>query len=276
MPTARANQPRTAASIQASPSDDALTSLIASHGPKLYALALRLTGNTSDAQDLVQETLLKALSKRSQFRGDAMLSTWLYTIAVRTSQRMKRRRSGQPARVASLDSLMPTSAGMLADPRAASNEQRLKEHATEAVERAIPQLPDLFRLPLLLKDIAGLSLADVSRVLGIKEQTVKTRLHRGRLVLRKLIENKLPKRRIPEVAYERQVCMDLLSAKQAALDRGQDFPADDVICDRCRAVFATLDLGLDACRRLGDQMLPAKIRDQILHKVRGDSGGRAG
>ena len=93
--------------------------------------------------------------------------------------------------------------------------------------------------------------------------------HRGRLKVRKALEVGLPERELPPPAYDRQVCMDLLTAKMEALDRGVEMPnADQIICERCRAVFATLDLATDVCASMaaGD-VLPeqtiAAIRDRF-------------
>ena len=83
-------------------------------------------------------------------------------------------------------------------------------------------------------------------------------------MVRSAIENALPRQNLPAAAYPRQVCMDLLAAKQSALDRGQPFPVEHLICDRCKAVFAALDLGNDLCHRLGRGILPGKVRRQIL------------
>ena len=163
--------------------------------------------------------------------------------------------------------MMPLQSGAIADPRLLAADparRRIEREAVEAMEEAIAQLPEPFRLALVLKEIAELPLDDVGRVLGIKPQTAKTRVHRARLLVRAAIENKLPQRDLPGAAYPRQVCLDLLAAKQSALDRGQPFPVEHLICDRCKAVFAALDLGTDLCHRLGKGILPGKVRRQIL------------
>ena len=134
---------------------------------------------------------------------------------------------------------------------------------------ALAELPVKFRLPLVLKDIAELSTAEVAEILGIKPATVKTRVHRARLALRKALSESLPKRPAPPPDHSRQVCLDLLESKQEALDRGVDFPvAPAELCTRCRSLFATLDLTYDACRYLGDVELPAELRQTILEQTR--------
>ena len=109
----------------------------------------------------------------------------------------------------------------------------------------------------------------LASVLGLKEATVKTRVHRGRLRLRQAIDAGLPRREMPPPAYSQRVCLDLLQAKQEAIDRGVPFPvADEVVCERCQALFATLDLTHDVCRELVAD-LPSHLREAVLERVSG-------
>ena len=118
-------------------------------------------------------------------------------------------------------------------------------------------------MPLVLKDIVGFTVSQVAEILGIKEGTAKSRIHRARMRLRRALEVVLPRRKMPPSPYSRQVCLDLLDAKQEALDRGVPFD-DEVICDRCRSVFATLDLTGEACRELSAGRLPPGLRERLL------------
>ena len=252
------------------PAEEAVPRLLDAHGGRMYALARRICGTPEDAEDLVQEIFLQAFRKWNQFDGRANPTTWLFTIAVRACRRMHRRRAGQPHRIESLDALLP-----FAEPRlpalpgnggAADTSER--NEAVELLERAIAGLPGEFRLPLILKDILELPVADVAAALGLQTATVKTRLHRARLRLRKALVTQLPQRAAPPPAYSRQVCLDLLAAKQDALDRGVTFPVgNEVICERCRAVFASLDWTHDLCHSLGRGKLPAQVRRRVLAQM---------
>ena len=92
-------------------------------------------------------------------------------------------------------------------------------------------------------------LSEVASILGVKEATIKTRVHRARLALRKTLAEDLPRRDAPHPDHSRQVCLDLLGAKQEALDRGVDFPVPpEELCTRCKSLFSTLDLTYDACQ----------------------------
>jgi RNA polymerase sigma-70 factor (ECF subfamily) len=256
------------------PRDRALPILVEAFGPRLHTLGLRFCGNAEEAQDLVQEVFLLAYRKWDAFEGRAKASTWLYTIAARACQRMHRKRSGEPEHIQSLDDLLPFGAPRIAvvpDPGEGPEAAEIRAEARREVERAIASLPTIFRLPLVLKEIAGFSLAEIAQILDVKEATVKTRVHRARLGVRRALAGALPERDVPQAVYSRQVCLDLLSAKQEALDRGVEFAfPDGVVCERCAELFATLDLAQEVCRGLGEgEGLPEELRRVILEGARG-------
>jgi RNA polymerase sigma-70 factor (ECF subfamily) len=225
-------------------------------------MSLKLCGHPEDAEDLVQEIFLIALKKWEQFHGDAEPTTWLYTIAARACGRRRRKRAGEPKHLESLTDLLPRPTDDIADlaPLHSTGngggaddplQIQLRREAREAVEGAIAELPFAFRMPLVLKEIAELPVAEVAAILGIKVATVKTRLHRARLLLRRRLAEALPTKSAPPPNHDRQLCLDLLKAKQDALDRGVAFSVPPgELCERCSALFGTLDLGQDLCRDL--------------------------
>jgi len=232
----------------------------------LYSLGLRLLRDKQLAEDLVQDTFLIAYRKWDQFKGESAPSTWLYTIAVRRAQRMMRLRAGQPRQMVSLSRVHPffeTTVPAIKSNSDGPLEQQFSREAVERVDDAIAELPETFRLALVLKDIAELPGAEVAHILGIKEATVKTRVHRARLMLRKALVAPMRQRAAPEPLYPRQMCLDLLHAKQEALDRGVAFSRDDIICERCRNVFTSLDLTKAVCGRLGSDQPPARVRKAV-------------
>ncbi len=252
------------------PREEAVPKLLARFGGRLHALARRICRSEEDADDLVQEVFLTAWRSWDGFEGRANPSSWLWKIAVRACQRMHRRRKGEPERMASLEELSPFGASEMPDVRRQRTtvlEDLLMREGRERMEEAVAELPMSFRVPLVLKDIVGFSIDEVASILGIKPATVKTRLHRARMKLRSAIEEHIPRRPAQPAAYSQQVCLDLLKAKQEALDRGVAFPDDEIICERCREVFASLDLAHDLCTRLGADNLPKALVDQIHEKM---------
>jgi RNA polymerase sigma-70 factor (ECF subfamily) len=254
--------------------ETAIPSLVELHGDRLYALGLRFCGDADQAHDLVQETFLLAFRKWHQFEGRSRASTWLYTIAARVGQRQQRKLARQPARVGSFEELSPFGETSVPAPPPQDELEAREEQAAvlREVEEAIARLPAPFRMPLVLKEIGGLSLADVSAALGVRPETVKTRLHRARLAVRKEVESARPQRPASPPMFEKQVCLDLLAAKQDALDRGLrfEFP-DQMVCERCASVFAGLELAQDACRAAARGELPPALKRAILERVRAGS-----
>jgi RNA polymerase sigma-70 factor (ECF subfamily) len=224
--------------------------------PRLYRTAVGLCRNAEDAQDLVQETLIQAFRKWDQFEGRSDPATWMYTIAARLCRRRHRRRAGAPRRLEPLADLLPPADGALVDlSRLGDPHDALaRDELRRTVLDGIAGLPPAFRVPIVLVDIAELRTADVARILGIKEATVKTRVHRARLKLRQLLAAHLPSAPPVTCRHDRRVCLDLLDAKQQALDRGVPFSLSDAeLCARCKSVMATLDLGKEVCRAIGRQ-----------------------
>lgn len=255
----------------------AIPQLVKSCGPMVHAVVRRMVRSAADADDVVQDAFLQAYRHWGEFRGDSSPCTWLHAIAVRAAirqgQRETRRRNVTRQFAQAMPFAQPTLA--LADfPDGSAESKELRREARQQVDKAISQLPEPFRSAVLLKELAGMSLAEVAAVLGVKESTVKTRVHRGRLLLRaKLLDNR-PRAPVPPAVYERAVCMDLLRAKMEALDRGAAFPVqDDLVCERCKEVFASLDVAADACRSLRSGSLPAALRAKVMAVLKDESRG---
>ncbi len=255
------------------PADEAIERLIEDYGGRLYGLGLRLCGNPQDAQDMVQETFTNAWRKWDQFEGRASPKTWLFTIASRVCIRMHRPKAGQPDHIASLEELLPPAEAGIPDPDAlhgAPFAAYLRQEARDVLGRALSELDPDFRMPLILKDIFGLSLVEIGRILDVKPATVKTRVHRARLKLREVLVAGLPTRPIEaDAAGPDRVCLDLLEIKLEAMDRGQPFPLPDIeLAERCRALHETLDMTRDVCRAIGEEDLPDEVRDTLLRACR--------
>ena len=156
----------------------------------LYTAALRMTRNPADAEDLVQETYLKAYRAFASFQEGTNLKAWLYRILTNTyinTYRAKKRRPEQ-ADVDDVEDLYlyRRLGGLEGATAGRSAEDELLDHLTEGeVKEAIEELPEQFRMAVLLADVEGFSYKEIAEILDIPIGTVMSRLHRGRRALEK-------------------------------------------------------------------------------------------
>jgi RNA polymerase sigma-70 factor (ECF subfamily) len=169
----------------------ALRDLAEVYGSKIYQLAFRYLRNKEDAEEVTQDVLFKVYRKVGAFRGDAALSSWIYRITFNAS--MSRLRTAKYQRSKTDDLQMLTSDGEemvnarpdIADWSDMADERVYRSQLRRRVFSAILALPAIYRAPVMLRDIQGMSTEEASAMLRVKDQTLKSRLHRGRLILRK-------------------------------------------------------------------------------------------
>lgn len=163
----------------------AFAELVEEHSSNIYNLALKMMGDSAEAEEVLQETFLQAVRYIKRFRGQAKLGTWLYRIA--TNQALMKLRKKQPASVSlddtddglSIESFLP-----LADWSSRPEAELLSQEAHGKMEAAIRSLPETLRVVFVLRDIEGLSTAETAEALDLTESAVKSRLLRARLSLR--------------------------------------------------------------------------------------------
>ena len=171
--------------------DRALGDLADAYGSKIFQLAFRYLRNKEDAEEVTQDVLFKVYRKVGAFRGDAALSSWIYRITFNAAMSRLRTASFQRAqeeerqRAADADEAVPHSRGDVADWSQMADERMFRRQLRKRAFKAILALPAIYRAPVMLRDIQGMSTEEASAVLRVKDQTLKSRLHRGRLILRK-------------------------------------------------------------------------------------------
>jgi RNA polymerase sigma-70 factor (ECF subfamily) len=165
----------------------AVAELVDTYGQRIYQLAFRYLRNREDAEEVTQDVLFKVYRKVGAFRGDAALSSWIYRITFNTA--MSRLRSAKHQAMPS-DETVGTETGRPvkrepADWSDLADERVFRAELRRRVLRAILALPVIYRAPVVLRDLQGLSTEEASARLRVKDQTLKSRLHRGRLILRR-------------------------------------------------------------------------------------------
>jgi RNA polymerase sigma-70 factor (ECF subfamily) len=168
----------------------AVETLVRAYGDRVYRLAMRITGNASDAEEVVQDALWTASRRIDTFRGAAAFGSWLYRITANTAyQKLRGRRSKRNE--VSWEDLGPSVDGQGQHVEVAVDwSERLKDPALEGELKsvlcaAIDELPADYRTPFLLHDVEGRSSPEIAETLQVKPGTVKSRVHRARLLLRR-------------------------------------------------------------------------------------------
>jgi RNA polymerase sigma-70 factor (ECF subfamily) len=174
----------------------AVKELAERYSHRIYQMALRHMKNPEDAEEVTQDVLMKVYRKADRFRGDAALSSWIYRITFNTAmsrlrthkaQRAAEQERDRAARSVSFEQReapkQPVDWSRMPD------EELLRAQLREAVTAALAEIPEIYRVPVMLRDIEGLTTEEASHRLHVKDQTLKSRLHRGRLMLRERLRS---------------------------------------------------------------------------------------
>ncbi len=160
--------------------------------PQLYSAALRMTRNAADAEDVVQETFLKAYRAYHTFQAGTNLKAWLYRILTNTYINRYRKEARRPNEVdfdEVEDLYLYKRLGSAESGRASrsAEDEALEQFVDADVKAALEELPDHFRMPVLLADVEGFSYKEIAEILDVPIGTVMSRLHRGRKALQKAL-----------------------------------------------------------------------------------------
>jgi RNA polymerase sigma-70 factor (ECF subfamily) len=171
----------------------AVRTIITANNRRLYRLARGILRNDGEAEDVVQETYVRAFTHLESFRGDSSLATWLSRIAM--NEALGRLRRQRPS--VAIDKFPPGAleAQIIQFPHSAAVEDPEKSMAQReiqhVVEHAIDELPEAFRIVFITRVIEGMNVEETAEILSLKPETVKTRLHRARAMLRDNVEKKI-------------------------------------------------------------------------------------
>jgi RNA polymerase sigma-70 factor (ECF subfamily) len=259
----------------------------------VYSFSMKVCGHRQDAEDTAQEVLLRSLKHLSKLHEPAGLAAWLYTVARNRCSRMRGRVQESPSRRVSLDELMPEEweiKQLLLDSSESPESAALKGEQRSLLHRSVLAIPPQLRLVLVLHDMEELSTEQVAQILNLKEGSVRVRLHRARLALRKEMFGAL-KRGQPAgtgealsvarstVAETRkrkpQECRELFASLSEYLD-GRIAPKKAEMmkghiekCPACVAFLRDLRAAVDHCRTLDaacDPAVASRLREMLTEE----------
>jgi len=165
--------------------------LVDTYSPQIYRLGLKMLGNQQDAEDVLQNTFLNALTHIAGFEGRASLSTWLYRIAANEALMLIRKRKPN----INIEDMQYEDADEVSLPETfvdwsvLPEKELLTGEGKKAIETAVKRLPENLRMVFVLRDVEGISIKETAEILNLTEVNVKTRLLRARMALREQLSS---------------------------------------------------------------------------------------
>lgn len=257
----------------------------------VYSFSMKVCGHPEDAEDTMQEVLLRSLPYLAKIEDPNALAAWLYTVTRNRCWRMRRTPAGAPKQTVALDELMPDDAELgrlLANNSESPEDNLLEAERSQILHQAVLRIPPPLRLVLVLHDMEELDTEQVATIMGLKPGTVRVRLHRARLVLHKEMTRLLgatrgeqkpapaaPVKRSSEItpATRRPAeCRDLFLNLSEYLDGRVPSPECDRMrqhiegCPACVAFLREVRAAIDRCRSLDvpcDASVAPRLRSML-------------
>jgi RNA polymerase sigma-70 factor (ECF subfamily) len=251
----------------------ALEQLLARHQAEIFRFGTKMCRDEEDAKDVLQDTLIAAARNVGEFRGASAVSTWLYAIA--RSFCIKKRRTSKfaPDRIESLEA-HAEQAAEIADARRSPEDDAAGRQLQVALDAAIADLEPMYREVIALRDVEGLSAAEVAEVMGISVEAVKSRLHRARMTVR---ERVAPLLALPAESGPPRPgpgCRDVVELFSRRLEGEIDGSACAELeghlqqCASCRGRCESLRTTLTLCKRAGTTAVPAHVERSVREALR--------
>jgi RNA polymerase sigma-70 factor, ECF subfamily len=202
----------------------------------VYSFSMKVCGHPEDAEDTMQEVLYRSLRHLAKLDNPSALAVWLYTVTRNRCWRMRRKGSSAPKKILSLDDLMPDDIEMARLLEAAAREPEdhlLRDEQHKLLQQAILRIPAQLRIVLVLHDMEELATEEVAQILDLQPGTVRVRLHRARLSVRKELS------RIPEGTKRGKHLKSAGLGRRRPMRKSRQRPAE------CRDLFANLSEYLD-------------------------------
>jgi RNA polymerase sigma-70 factor (ECF subfamily) len=253
----------------------ALEALIGRYQPRIFRFGMKMCRRPEEAAEVLQDTLIAMARTLKDFRGAASVSTWLYTIARSFCIKKRRRRKHAPEALVSLEQDGRELARSLPDPGRRPDELLESRELEAALERAIAALPPVYREVLILRDVEGLTAAEVGEVMGLSVEAVKSRLHRARGMVRRRLAPLLGlpaeapaagrrKGECPDIVrmFSRHLEGELSSGICARMEKHLE------ACAPCHDSCESLKRTLGLCRRTRAPEVPTAVQEAVRAEIR--------
>lgn len=249
----------------------------------VFNFSMKVCGHREDAEDTMQEVLLKFLPFLSKFDSAQALGVWLYRVARNNCISKRRRGKSAPKEYLSLEELMPSGeelAALSTGPATTPEALALRHESSELLRQAILKVPGQYRLILVLHDLEGLSVEEVARISGLREGTVRVRLHRARLFVRRELAKKHANPGVARTSSSQRKprrCRELFAALSDYMDGALDGQMCEDLerhlhgCAPCESFLASLEQTVQQCRTLDSGCKPeniGKLRLKLLDEYR--------
>lgn len=249
----------------------------------VFAFSMRVCGHREDAEDTMQDVLFKSIGHLPNFDNPKALAVWLYTVAKNQCLMRRRKSKFAPKQELSLEELMPDAAEL--DKLGSASQEHpdtalMREEDAERVRRAILKIPPSYRLVLVLHDMEGLDTDQVAKVTGVRPGTVRVRLHRARLFVRRELSKEAVSESVStgEAPVRTTDCKRMFAALSDYID-GElpDSSCDDIRrhlsdCAPCIAFLKDLNRAVDNVKNVPpprpDPAVAKRIRAKLLPLVK--------
>jgi len=252
----------------------------------VFSFSMRVCGQREDAEDTMQEVLLKSVPQLPKFNSARALLVWLYKVAKNRCLMSRRRSKFAPAHELSLEELMPDRSELeqlAGDGRVNPEAFAIRSEQASRLREAVQKLPPQYRIVLVLRDMEGLGDDEVAEITGVRAGTVRVRLHRARLFVRKELMQTWMAGSGKRVRTQRHAVEESRPARCKAifaeLSDYLDEQLDDSLCEElehhmtgcrpCQAFVATLEATIEQCRRSAGDCPPPeaiKLREELMQK----------
>lgn len=278
--------------------NDGMEQALALMQDSVFSFSMRVCGHREDAEDTMQEVLARSLPYLSKFSSARALAVWLYKVAKNRCLMSRRRSKFAPKENLSLEELMPDRRDLehlSKSDRIDPENVAIRAEAAHHLRQAIQRLPPAYRIVLVLRDMEGLSDQEVAEITGLRPGTVRVRLHRARLFVRRELakqRGEISRRTPRQVAASQHQPSRSSSCKAmfAELSDYLDEQLDDSLCEElekhlgscepCQAFLASLEATVTQCREAPqehpDATKAARLRQKLLEEYRSAMGRRSG